>query len=118
MIAVMPGVGRAQHVASGFERARLRNLQVLLRRDRAPEPRDVAHVHEQRRLRQLADDFCAEGVLVADVDGDALPRDRERLLGTAPRAKSSSGICTTSKNHPNSGFSGMNSPKGTRCDLR
>src|SRR3989304_3061489 len=37
---------------------------------------------------------------------------------SAPRAKSSSGICATSRNQPNSGFSGTNSPKGTRCDLR
>ena len=80
MIAVIAGVGRAQHVAPGFERAHLRNLQVLARRNRAPEPGDVAHVDEQRRLRQLADDFFAEDVLVADVDRDPLARDCERLL--------------------------------------
>jgi hypothetical protein len=55
-------------------------LQVLLRRDRAAEPRNIADVDEQGRARQLADDFVAERVFVADVDGDALPGDVERLL--------------------------------------
>src|SRR5687767_13968469 len=69
------GVGGTQHVTSGLERARLRNLQMLLRRDRTVEPRHVADVNEQRGLRQLTDDFLSERVFVTDVDGDSLTGD-------------------------------------------
>ena len=44
------GVGRAQHITAGFQRAHLRNLQMLLRPDRTAEPGIVADVDQQRRL--------------------------------------------------------------------
>ncbi len=53
---------------------------MLRGRDRAAEPGDVADVDQQRRLRQLADDFLAERIFVADVDRHFLAGDRERPL--------------------------------------
>ncbi len=78
------GVGRAQHHAAGFEGAHLGDLQVLRRRQRVAEPGDVGDVHQQRRGRQRADDFLAEGVLVADVHRDLLAGDAQRRLWFAP----------------------------------
>ncbi len=52
---------------------------MLLRRERVAEPGDVAHVGKQGGLRQLADDFLAEGVLVADVHRDPRPARDERF---------------------------------------
>src|SRR5688572_8180079 len=74
-----PRVGCAQHVTPGFDRARLRDLQVLSRRDRTAEPRDVAYVDEHRRLRQLTDDLFSERIFVTDVDRNARPRHFQRL---------------------------------------
>src|SRR5207247_5412389 len=45
---------------------------------RISEPGDVRDVHQQRRLRQLADDLLAEGILPADVRRDELPGECER----------------------------------------
>ena len=69
------GVGGTQHHAACFQRARLRDLQVLLGRQRTAEPRDIADIDEHGCLRQLAGDFGAEGVFVANVDCNFLPGD-------------------------------------------
>ena len=86
------GVGGAQHGAAGFQRAHLRDLQVLVRCERVAEPCDVADVDEQGRLGQDADDFLAERVFVADIDRDFLAGERSCACAALPREKSESGI--------------------------
>src|SRR2546425_106599 len=73
-------IGGGQVHASGLDRAQARDLQVLRGRQRVAEPCDVGDVDQQGRFGQRARDFIAEGVLVADVDRDALASDRERRL--------------------------------------
>src|SRR5438876_3739701 len=75
--------GGAQVHASGLDRAQARDLQVLRGRQRVAEPCNVGGVDQQGRFRQRARDFIAEGVLVADVDRDALAGDRKRGLREA-----------------------------------
>ena len=73
-------VGRAQHRARALDGAHGADLLVLLGRNGAPVPGIVGDVDQQCRLRQLADNFAAECIFVADIDGDALPGDDKRLL--------------------------------------
>ncbi len=51
--------------------------------ERVVEPRQIGDIEHQRRRRPWCvpriDDLCAEQILVADVDGDLLARQRERL---------------------------------------
>ena len=73
-------VRRGEQHPPGLERSHARDLQVLARRKRIAEPRDVGDVDEQRRGGELSSDLRAEYVLVADVDCNLLARDRERRL--------------------------------------
>ena len=79
------GVRRAQQVAARFGGAHLRDLQMLVRRDRVAEPRVVAHVDEQRRVGQVAQLLGAEHVLVADRHRDLLARGVDQRADSARR---------------------------------
>ena len=116
---VMPGVGRAQHRPSRLQRAHLRDLVVLLSGDRAAVPRVVGDVDDSVALARLRPDVRAERVLVADVHGDALPRDVERRRGRRrPPPGRRAGSRARGMNQPNTPSSGIVSPNGTRWRLR
>lgn len=81
------GVGGAQHGAAGFQRAHLRDLQVLGQGDGVAEPGDVGDVQQNGGLAvadflfiaDLVDDFLAEDVFIADVGHDPLVFDGKRF---------------------------------------
>ena len=71
-------VGFSHTLARGMKAGAVADLQMLAGGERITEPGDVRDIHEQRRLRQLADDLLAEGVLPADIGCDELPGERKR----------------------------------------
>jgi len=80
------GVGGAQHGTSRFQRTHAGNLQMLAQGPRIPEPGQIADVHQHAGATaghvasDALYDFFAENVLIADIGGHHLTRDRHGRL--------------------------------------